>query len=146
MKNVNLFKSNLQGKQLISEKSESKKAVKNALVKFGPALDSALTAVIRDTDIRARNVANAAKGSYKTAIAVVEACYPYQTEAGVLCAKHTDKETGARVWRERNLTAASARAIMRESLNNFIKFVGKPEITRVQIGAPVEAKPAKSAK
>lgn len=136
MKTINLFTSNLTGKALKIEKSESKKAVKNSLADFGKSIDAEFTKVIKSDDKRARNVANAAKGQFKTAVAVVAGCFPYQTKDGVLCCKRKD-ENGIKIWAEKKLTAAAARGIVRDSLNNFIKGVGKPEITIVEIGDAV---------
>ena len=138
MANVNLFTSNLTGKQLISEKKESKKAVKSALADFAKSIDAEFTKVIKSEDKRARNVANAAKGKYHTAIAVVEACFPYQTEDGILCGKKKSEDTITKVWAEKKLTAAAARGIVRDSLNNFIKFVGEPQVKIVKVGETVE--------
>lgn len=137
MKQVNLFTSNLTGKQLITEKSETKKAVKAALADYEKAIDGAFNAVIKSDDRRARNVANAAKGKYHTAVDVVANCYPYQTAAGVLACKGKD-ENDIKVWKEKKLTAAAARGIVKASLDNFTKFVGVPVVTAVEIGKPVE--------
>lgn len=137
MAKINLFTSNLTGKQLINEKSETKKAVKAALADYEATINSAFTQVIKSTDIRCRNVANAAKGKFGTALEVVASCYPYQTEAGVLASKGKNAE-GVRVWTEKKLTAAAARSIVKASLDNFTKFVGSPEITYVEIGKQVE--------
>lgn len=134
---VNLFTSNLTGRQLISEKSESKKAVKNSLADYAATIDAEFNIVIKSTDRRSRNVANAAKGKYKTALQVIVNCFPYQNADGVLCCKRKNAD-GVRIWAEKKLTAAAARGIVRESLNNFIKFVGQPEIIRVTIDSPVE--------
>lgn len=142
MKNVNLFTSNLSGRQLIAEKSASKKEVRAALADFGRAIDGAFAAVIKSPERRARNVANAAKGKYRTAAMVVANCYPYQTTDGVLCAKQVirdaDGNIAGRVWAAKKLTASAARGIVRAALNNFIASVGAPEIVRVEVGAPVE--------
>lgn len=137
MKRINLFTANLTGKALIAEKSETKKAVRAALADYEATINSAFTQVIKSTDIRCRNVANAAKGKYGTAIDVVAACYPYQTKAGVLAAKGKDAD-GVKVWKEKKLTAAAARGIVKASLDNFTKGVGTPEVATVEIGAPVE--------
>ena len=137
MKQVNLFTSNLSGKLLVTEKAETKKAVKAVLASYEKCIDSAFTQVIKSDDKRARNVANAAKGKFKTALDVVANCYPYQTKAGVLACKGKNEE-GAKVWKEKKLTAAAARNIVRTSLDNFTKFVGSPEITFVTIGESVE--------
>ena len=137
MTNVNLFKSNLTGKELRTEKSETKKAINAALRDFEKAIDGAFNAVIKSEDRRARNVANAAKGKYRTAIDVVRNCFPYQTEAGVLCAKKKDEDDVYR-WQVKKLTASAARGIVRDSLKNFTNFVGAPEITIVKVGATIE--------
>ena len=139
MANVNLFKSNLTGKELRIEKSETKKAINAALRDFEKAIEGAFNAVIKSEDRRARNVANAAKGKYRTAIDVIQNCFPYQTEDGVLCCKKSaDKDTADKVWAEKKLTAAAARGIVRDSLKNFTNFVGAPEITIVKVGEKVE--------
>jgi hypothetical protein len=137
MKQVNLFTSNLSGKQLISEKSLTKKAVKAVLANYEKCIDSAFTQVIKSDDRRARNVANAAKGKFKTALDVVAHCYPYQTTAGELATKGKNEE-GVKVWKAKKLTAAAARGIVKTSLDNFTKFVGAPEIKYVVLGDTVE--------
>ena len=137
MAKINLFTSNLTGKQLITEKSETKKAVKAALADYEATINSAFTQVIKSTDIRCRNVANAAKGKYQTALDVVANCYPYQTKSGVLACKGKNEED-VKVWKAKKLTAAAARGIVKAALDNFTKFVGSPEITYVEIGEPVE--------
>lgn len=136
MANINLFKANLTGKNLVQEKAASRKAVHKSLQDFGFAIDGAFTAVIKSSDIKARNVANAAKGKYHTAIETVAACYPYQTAEGVLCTKRTT-EDGRKVWAEKKLTAAAARGIVRLALDNFIKGVGVPDVVHVVIGTDV---------
>lgn len=137
MKQVNLFTSNLEGKQLRKEKSETKKAINASLADYEKTIDAEFTKVIKSEDKRARNCANAAKGKYHTALQVVANCYPYQTKAGVLCCKKTD-ENDCKVWAAKKLTAAAARSIVRDSLKNFTNFVGAPEITIAEIGAKVE--------
>ena len=137
MKQVNLFTSNLTGKQLVTEKSETKKAVKAALADYEATINSAFTQVIKSTDKRCRNVANAAKGKFRTALDVVANCYPYQTKAGVLACKGKNADE-VKVWKAKKLTAAAARGIVKASLDNFTKYVGAPVITYVEIGKPVE--------
>lgn len=137
MAKINLFTSNLTGKQLITEKSETKKAVKAALADYESTINSAFTQVVKSTDIRCRNLANAAKGKYQTAIDVVANCYPYQTKTGILASKGKN-ENDVKVWKEKKLTAAAARGIVKAALDNFTKFVGNPEITYVELGKPVE--------
>lgn len=137
MKQVNLFTSNLEGKALRTEKSETKKAVNAALADFEKAIEGAFNAVIKSEDRRARNVANAAKGKYKTALQVIANCYPYQTAGGELLCKKADEE-GTKYWQAKKLTAAAARGIVRDSLKNFTNFVGAPEIQYHTIGEKVE--------
>ena len=137
MKQVNLFTSNLEGKQLRSEKSLTKKAVNTALADFEKAIEGAFNAVIKSEDRRARNVANAAKGKFHTALQVIANCYPYQTADGtLLCKKSADDDV--KVWAEKKLTAAAARGIVRDSLKNFTNFVGAPEIQVHEVGEKVE--------
>lgn len=139
MAKINLFTSNLTGKQLINEKSETKKAVRAALADYDATINSAFTQVIKSTDIRCRNVANAAKGKFGTALDVVANCYPYQTKEGVLACKGAkSKDDDTKVWKEKKLTAAAARGIVKASLDNFTKFVGAPEVTFVELGKPVK--------
>lgn len=137
MKNVNLFTSNLTGKELISEKSATKKAISEVLKDYEKTIDSAFQQVTKSDDKKARDCGNAAKGKYQTALAVVANCFPYQTKDGVLCCKGTDAD-GNKIWKEKKLTAAAARGIVRDSLKNFTNFVGQPEITVVTIGAKIE--------
>lgn len=137
MKSVNLFSANLEGRALRHEVSESKKAVSAALKDYESAIDAAFTQVIKSTDKRARNVANAAKGRYNTAVSVVANCYPYQTADGLLCRRAT-LEDGRKVWDEKKLTAAAARGIVRDALKNFTAGVGTPSVSVVVLGAPIE--------
>lgn len=137
MKAVNLFSSNLEGKALRHEISETKKAVSQALRDYEGSINAAFTQVVKSTDKRSRDCANAAKGKYSTAVAVVAACYPYQTADGTLCRRAT-LEDGRKVWAEKKLTAAAARGIVRDSLKNFTAGVGTPSVAVVVIGAPVE--------
>lgn len=137
MAQVNLFKSNLSGKALKSEKAAVKKAVNEVLKSYEKTLDSAFTQVIKSDEKRARDCANAAKGKYKTALDVVSNCFPYQTKEGVLACKGKNADD-VKIWKEKKLTAAAARGIIRESLKNFTQFVGAPEVTVVTIGAAIE--------
>lgn len=137
MKQVNLFTSNLEGKQLRNEKSLTKKAVNTALADFEKAIEGAFNAVVKSEDRRARNVANAAKGKYHTALQVVANCYPYQTAGGTLLCKKADEE-GEKYWQAKKLTAAAARGIVRDALKNFTNFVGAPEIQVHEIGEKAE--------
>ena len=137
MKAINLFTSNLAGRELKHEISETKKAVSQALRDYEGSINAAFSQVIKSTDKRSRDCANAAKGKYSTAVAVVAACYPYQTADGDLCCKSTNEE-GIKVWKLKKLTAAAARGIVRDALKNFAAGVGTPSVSVVFIGAPVE--------
>lgn len=138
MKNINLFTSNLEGRALIQEKAATRKATAAALANFAASIDAEFTKVIKDQDRRARNVANAAKGRYQTAAAVVANCYPYQTSAGALLTRAAVKDENGNitghVWTAKKLTAAAARGIVRASLDNFTKTVGAPVVERHEIG------------
>lgn len=144
MKTINLFTANLTGKTLVQEKAASRKAVHASLQDFAKAIDGAFTAVIKSDDKRARNVANAAKGKYQTALAVVTNCYPYQTKDGVLLGKKSvtdaDGDVVGKIWNEKKLTAAAARGIVKSALDNFIKGVGVAVVEYHTIGEAVAAK------
>ena len=129
----NLFKSNLTGKALKSAKAESKKAVSEALRNYEAAINGAFNAVIKSSDKRSRDVANAAKGQYKTAVDVVANCYPYQAADGTLMTKKADAD-GIKRWQPKKLTAAAARGIVRDALNCFINGVGTPVVLTVVEG------------
>lgn len=137
MKAINLFTGNLEGRALRHEISETKKAVSQALRDYEGSINAAFTQVIKSADKRSRDCANAAKGRYNTAVAVVAACYPYQTADGTLCRRAT-LEDGRKVWAEKKLTAAAARGIVRDALKNFTAGVGTPSVVEVVIGAPIE--------
>lgn len=137
MKTVNLFTSNLEGRARIMEISATNKATRAALANFTASIDAEFNKVIKDQDRRARNLANAAKGKYHTAAAVVAACYPYQTAAGELLTTKKDA-AGVRVWSLKNLTAAAARGIVRDSLKNFTRTIGAPVVEIHAAGDIVE--------
>lgn len=138
-KPVNIFTNAaiLTPSALVHEKSMTKKSVHSTLAAFEENINAAFSLLLKSSDIRSRNTGNAAKGKFQTALQVVANCFPYQTAEGILAVKGKD-ENGVKVWKEKKLTAAAARGIVRESVNNFIKFVGAPEIIRVEIGKPVE--------
>ena len=136
---TNIFKSvaTLSKKQIKTEKSETKKAVNNALKDYEGILEATFKMLIKDPDIRVRNLANAAKGRYQTAVGVVSNCFPYQTAAGALCRKAKDAD-GRKVWSEKKLTAAAARGIIKDALKHFTDTLGCPAPTVVVVGAAVE--------
>jgi hypothetical protein len=118
---------NLTKKEVIIARSTEKKQVRTQLSDFGASLESAykqLTAVGANT----RNAANAAKGTYKTALQVVAACYPYQTAAGELCTKTRDG------YKVRTLKGtAAAYAVVRTAVCNFIDYKTgrRPELVTI---------------
>ena len=142
MATINLFTSNLEGRARVQEIAATRKATAAALANFAASIDAEFTKVIKDTDRRARNVANAAKGRYQTAAAVVANCFPYQTAAGELLTRAAVRdESGTvtgHVWTVKKLTAAAARGIVRDSLNNFTKTVGAPVVEFHAAADPVE--------
>lgn len=135
---INLFTSNLTGRALVSEKSATRKATAAALANFAASIDAEFSKVIRDQDRRARNLANAVKGRYGSAVAAVAACYPYQTAAGELltrAALRNDAGTiTGRVWAAKKLTAAAARGIVKAALDNYTRTVGAPVVIVGVIG------------
>ncbi len=144
MANV-LYDSTMTPKAVISAKSADKKAVHTALADAAKMLEAAFSAIVKADDKRARNVANAAKGRYQTAVGIVAACYPYQTAEGVLLRK-AEAEDGRKYWAEKAVTAVAARGLLRISLDNFIKGNGQPAVAVYEIGAEVEAVAKKAAK
>lgn len=142
MKQVNLFTSNLSGRALVSEKAATRKATAAALANFGASIDAEFTKVIKDPDRRARNLANAVKGRYGSALEAVAACFPYQSAAGELMTRAAVRdESGTvtgRVWTVKKLTASAARGIVRAALDNFTRTVGAPVVETHENGDPVE--------
>lgn len=137
---INLFTSNLEGRALITEKAATRKATAAALANFAASIEAEFNKVIKDPDRRARNVANAAKGRYQTALNVVAACFPYQTAAGELLTRAAVKDEAGtvtgHVWAAKKLTASAARGIVRAALDNFTKTVGAPAVEVHAIGDP----------
>lgn len=144
----------MTAKTLKTEKAANKRAVREALREYLPALDGAFKRVAQSADKRSRDVANAAKGKFAAAAAeeilalvsagtldartarmypvayLVAKCYPWQTEDGILLHKRTEeREDGERVkvWRAKKLTKAAADVIMSASLCAFVDACGKPQ-------------------
>lgn len=138
MTNINLFTSNLQGRALVSEKSATKKAIIAVLANYEESINAEYGKLIKSKEQSVRNVVNAAKGKFKTALDVVANCYPYQTKDGKLATRGKD-ENGNKVWKEKKLTAAAARGIVRDALKNFTDTVGNPEVKTVIIGSVIES-------
>jgi phosphohistidine phosphatase SixA len=142
MKQVNLFTSNLEGRALVSEKAATRKATAAALANFAASIDAEFTKVIKDPDRRARNLANAVKGRYGSALEAVAACFPHQSAAGELMTRAAVRDEAGtvtgHVWTVKKLTAAAARGIVRAALDNFTRTVGVPVVETHEAGDPVE--------
>lgn len=121
---------NLTKKEIITARAAEKRNVSAELANFANSLEFAgkqLTAV----GSAARNAANAAKGTYKTWLQVVSACYPYQTKTGELCTKTKD---GYKVRKLAGRVAAGA--VVSAAVKNYIDFkTGR----RVELVTIVEA-------
>ena len=118
---------NLTKKQVITARSTEKKNVRTQLADFAASLESAYKQLTA-TGSQARNAANAAKGTYKTALQVVTACYPYQTATGELCTRTKDG------YRVRTLKGtAAAYAVVKTAVCNFIdwKTGRRPELVTI---------------
>lgn len=142
MATINLFTSNLAGRALVSEKAATRKATAAALANFAASINAEFTKVIKDPDRRARNLGNAMKGRYGSAIEAVAACFPYQTAAGELLTRAAVRDEAGtvtgHVWALKKLTAAAARGIVRASMDNFTRTVGAPVVEFHAAGDPVE--------
>ena len=160
---VNIFRSgaSLKTKDLIREKSATKKANRTSFADVATALIGAFQQLVKSSDARSRNCANACKGRFKTEGAIIENCYPYQTKDGLLCKKSikldkdgnpiiigekTDKKGNtapiySHEWTERKVTASSIRGILREAIENYINHLYKDDnfVNVVELGADVES-------
>ena len=107
---------NLTKKEIINGRAIEKKNVRTTLADFALSIESAYKQLTA-TGSTARNAANACKGTYKTAIAVVVNCYPYQTATGELCTKTKDG------YKIKNLKGtATAYNVVKTAVCNFIDF------------------------
>ena len=107
---------NLTKKEIIKGRAAEKNNVRTTLANFAMSIESAYKQLTA-TGSTARNAANACKGTYKTALAVVENCYPYQTADGVLCAK---TKTGYKAKTLRG--TATAYNVVKTAVCNFIDY------------------------
>ena len=129
--------STLTAKAVITAKAADKKAITKALADAAKMLEAAFAAVVKADDKRARNVANAAKGRYQSAAAIVANCWPNQTAEGLLLRK-AKADDGRIIWAEKAVTAVGARGLLREALKNFIAGNGQPAVAVHTLGAEVE--------
>jgi hypothetical protein len=107
---------NLTKKEIIASRSAEKKNVRTTLADFALSLESAYKQLTA-TGASSRNAANACKGTYKTAVAVVANCYPYQTATGELCTKTKD---GYKVKTLKG--TATAYNVVKTAVFNFIDY------------------------
>lgn len=122
---------NLTKKEIINGRATEKKNVRSTLADFALSLDSAYKQLTA-TGSTARDAANACKGTYKTAIAVVANCYPYQTATGELCTKTKDG------FKVKNLKGtATAYNVVKTSVCNFIDFKTGRKSELVTIVEPI---------
>lgn len=107
---------NLTKKEIITGRATEKKNVRTTLADFALSLESAFKQLTA-TGAPSRNAANACKGTYKNAVAVVANCYPYQTATGELCAKTKDG------YKVKSLKGtATAYNVVKTAVCNFIDY------------------------
>lgn len=123
---------NLTKKEIINARAEEKRKVTAELSNFANSLEFAYKQLTA-TGSQARNAANAAKGTHKTALNVVIACYPFQTKNGELCTK---SKTGYKVRKLRG--RACAGAVVSAAVKNFIDFKTGRKSELVTIVEPIE--------
>lgn len=122
---------NMTKKEVINARSTEKKNVRTTLADFALSIESAYKQLTA-TGSTARNAANACKGTYKTALAVVVNCYPYQTATGELCTKIKDG------FKVRNLKGtASAYNVVKTAVCNFIDYKTGRKSELVTIVEPI---------
>ena len=123
---------NLSKKEVIAARSAEKRNVREELANFANSLEYAYKQLTA-TGAKSRNAANAAKGTYKTALQVVSACYPYQTATGELCTKSKEG------YKVRKLAGrGAAGAVVSAAVQNFIDFKTGRRAELVTIVEPIE--------
>ena len=152
MKSNNLFTQSalMSKKAVIVAKSETKKEARETLAVFATALTSEFGRLTKSESKRVRDCVNAMRSKYpantelpkdaravRQSIDIVAACYPFQTNDGVLLAKCADKDEDGNVirkyWGERKLTAAAARSIVLACVNNYTNTIGAPVVERHEV-------------
>ena len=152
MKSNNLFTQSalMSKKSIIVAKSETKKEARETLAVFATALASEFGRLTKSESKRVRDCVNAMRSKYpantelpkdaravRQSIDIVAACYPFQTNDGVLLAKCADKDEDGNVirkyWGERKLTAAAARSIVLDCVNNYTNTIGAPVVERHEV-------------
>lgn len=152
MKSNNLFTQSalMSKKAVIVAKSETKKEARETLAVFATALVSEFGRLTKSESKRVRDCVNAMRSKYpantelpkdaravRQSIDIVAACYPFQTNDGVLLAKCADKDEDGNIvrkyWGERKLTAAAARSIVLACVNNYTNTIGAPVVERHEV-------------
>ena len=152
MKSGNLFTASalMSKKSIIVAKSETKREARETLAVFATALASEFGRLTKSESKRVRDCVNAMRSKYpantelpkdaravRQAIDIVAACYPFQTNDGVLLSKATDKDEDGNItrhyWSERKLTAAAARSIVLACVNNYTNTIGAPVVERHEV-------------
>lgn len=119
---------NLTKKQIITARANEKKNVRTTLSDYALSLESAFKQLTA-SGAKTRNVANACKGTYKTALQVVKNCYPYQTKSEELCIKTKD---GFKVRKNLRGTAC-AYSVVKMAVCNFVDYKSgkRPELVTI---------------
>lgn len=152
MNTNNLFTQSalMSKKAVITAKSETKKEARETLAVFATALASEFGRLTKSESKRVRDCVNAMRSKYpanqeqpkearavRQAIDIVAACYPFQTNDGVLLSKCTDKDEDGNIvrkyWGARKLTAAAARSIVLACVNNYTNTIGAPVVERHEV-------------
>ena len=152
MKSNNLFTQSalMSKKAVIVAKSETKKEARETLAVFATALASEFGRLTKSDSKRVRDCVNAMRSKYpantelpkdaravRQSIDIVAACYPFQTNDGVLLSKCADKDEDGNIvrkyWGERKLTAAAARSIVLACVNNYTNTIGAPVVERHEV-------------
>lgn len=156
MKTNNLFTQSalMSKKAVITAKSETKKEARETLAVFATALTSEFGRLTKSESKRVRDCVNAMRSKYpankelpqkarevRQAIDIVAACYPFQTQDGVLLSKCTDKDEDGNVvrkyWGARKLTPAAARSIVLASVKNYTDTIGAPVVERHELNETI---------
>ena len=147
--NANLFTQStlMTKKAVITAKSETKREARETLSVFATALASEFGRLTKSESKLVRDCINAMRSKYpantelpkearavRQSLDIVAACYPYQTENGVLLSKCTEKDedgnTIRKFWGERKLTPAAARSIVLACVKNYTDTIGAPVVER----------------
>ena len=153
---TNLFTQSalMSKKAVITAKSETKREARETLAVFATALASEFGRLIKSESKLVRDCVNAMRSKYpagadlpkdaravRQSLDIVAACYPYQTENGVLLTKCTEKDedgnTIRKYWGERKLTPAAARSIVLACVKNYTDTIGAPVVERHELNETI---------